>query len=67
MSACRDRAIRSSTSGPSDIKAYIDLSSVQEGEVEVPVHIEIPSGTELKKQSMTSTKITVDVYTGQRI
>ena len=49
--------------GPSDIKAYIDLSSVQEGEVEVPVHIEIPSGTELKKQSMTSTKITVDVYT----
>ena len=49
--------------GPSDIKAYIDLSSVQEGEVEVPVHIEIPGGTELKKQSMTSTKITVDVYT----
>ncbi len=49
--------------GPSDIKAYIDLSNVQEGEVEVPVHVEIPGGTELKKQSMTSTKITVDVYT----
>ncbi|MGN0947273.1 YbbR-like domain-containing protein [uncultured Megasphaera sp.] len=49
--------------GPSDIKAYIDLSNVQEGDVEVPVHVEIPSGTELKKQSMTSTKITVDVYT----
>ena len=49
--------------GPSDIKAYIDLSSVQEGEVEVPIHIEIPGGTELKKQSMTTTKITVDVYT----
>ncbi len=47
--------------GPSDIKAYIDLSNVQEGEV--PVHVEIPGGTELKKQSMTSTKITVDVYT----
>ena len=31
--------------------------------MEVPVHVEIPGGTELKKQSMTSTKITVDVYT----
>lgn len=49
--------------GPSDIKAYIDLSDVQEGSVDVPIHVEIPSGTELKKQSMTSTKITVDVYT----
>lgn len=49
--------------GPSDIKAYIDLSDVQEGNVDVPIHVEIPSGTELKKQSMTSTKITVDVYT----
>lgn len=49
--------------GSSDIKAYIDLSDVQEGTVDVPIHVEIPSGTELKKQSMTSTKITVDVYT----
>lgn len=49
--------------GPSDIKADIDLSDVQEGTVDVPIHVEIPSGTELKKQSMTSTKITVDVYT----
>lgn len=49
--------------GPSDIKAYIDLADVQEGTVDVPIHVEIPSGTELKKQSMTSTKITVDVYT----
>ena len=49
--------------GPSDIKAYIDLSDVQDGTVDVPIHVEIPSGTELKKQSMTSTKITVDVYT----
>lgn len=49
--------------GPSDIKAYIDLSDVQEGTVDVPIHVEIPSGTELKKQRMTSTKITVDVYT----
>ena len=49
--------------GPSDIKANIDLSDVQEGTVDVPIHVEIPSGTELKKQSMTSTKITVDVYT----
>ena len=49
--------------GPSDIKAYIDLSDVQEGTVDVPIHVEIPRGTELKKQSMTSTKITVDVYT----
>lgn len=49
--------------GPSDIKVYIDLSDVQEGTVDVPIHVEIPSGTELKKQSMTSTKITVDVYT----
>lgn len=49
--------------GPSDIKAYIDLSDAQEGEMSVPVHVEIPQGTELKKQSMTSADITVDVYT----
>ncbi|MCH4167349.1 MAG: CdaR family protein [Megasphaera sp.] len=49
--------------GPSDIKAYIDLSNAQEGEADVPVHLEIPSGTELKKQNMTSAHITVDVYT----
>ncbi len=49
--------------GPSDIKAYIDLSSAQEGEADLPIHVEIPSGTELKKQSMTSANITVDVYT----
>lgn len=49
--------------GPSDIKAYIDMSDAQEGDMDVPIHVEIPSGTELKKQSMTSTKITVDVYT----
>ncbi|MCI1751280.1 MAG: CdaR family protein [Megasphaera cerevisiae] len=49
--------------GPSDIRAYIDLSNAQEGEMEVPVRLEIPHGTELKKQSMTSAKITVDVYT----
>lgn len=48
--------------GPSDIKAYIDLSEVQEGDMEVPIHVEIPSGTELKKQSMATAKITVDVY-----
>ncbi len=48
--------------GPSDIKAYIDLSEVQEGDMDVPIHVEIPSGTELKKQSMATAKITVDVY-----
>lgn len=48
--------------GPADIKAYIDLSEAQEGEMDVPVHVEIPAGTELKKQSLTTTKITVDVY-----
>lgn len=49
--------------GPSDIKAYIDLSDAQEGEMSAPVHVEIPAGTELKKQSMTSADIMVDVYT----
>lgn len=49
--------------GPSDIKAYIDLSDAQEGEMSAPVRIEIPAGTELKKQSMTSANIMVDVYT----
>lgn len=48
--------------GPSDIKAYIDLADAQEGDMDVPIHVEIPSGTELKKQSMASAKITVDVY-----
>lgn len=37
--------------GPSDIKAYIDLSDVQEGTVDVPIHVEIPSGTELKNKA----------------
>lgn len=45
--------------GPSDIKAYIDLSDAQEGEMSAPVRIEIPAGTELKKQSMTSADIMV--------
>ena len=49
--------------GPSDIKAYIDLSDAQEGEMSAPVRIEITAGTELKKQSMTSADIMVDVYT----
>lgn len=48
--------------GPSDIKAYIDLADAQEGDMDVPIHVEIPSGTELKKQSMATAKITVDVY-----
>lgn len=48
--------------GPSDIKAYIDLAEAQEGDMDVPIHIDIPSGTELKKQSMATAKITVDVY-----
>lgn len=49
--------------GPSDIKAYIDLSEAQEGEMELPIHVEIPAGTELTKQSMTTASINVDVYT----
>lgn len=49
--------------GTNDVRAYIDMSNAQEGEVEVPVHVVIPNGTELIKQSMTSAKITVDVYT----
>lgn len=48
--------------GPSDIKAYIDLADAQEGDMDMPIRIEIPSGTELKKQSMATAKITVDVY-----
>lgn len=48
--------------GPSDIKAYIDLADAQEGDMDVPIRIEIPSGTELKKQNMATAKITVDVY-----
>ena len=43
--------------GPSDIKAYIDLADAQEGDMDVPIHVEIPSGTELKKQSMASAKL----------
>lgn len=49
--------------GTNDVRAYIDMSNAQEGEMEVPIHVVIPSGTELKKQSLTSAKITVDVYT----
>lgn len=48
--------------GPSDIKAYIDLSNAQEGETDVPIHVELPAGTELKKQNVTSAHIIVDVY-----
>lgn len=49
--------------GTNDVRAYIDMSNAQEGEMEVPVHVVIPNGTELIKQSMASAKITVDVYT----
>ena len=48
--------------GPSDIKAYIDLSNVQEGEVEVPVHVEIPGGTELKKHCMLAMLLTAKLF-----
>lgn len=50
---------------PTDIKASMDLSNVHEGEIDVPIHITIPAGTELKKQSIISAKITVDVYAVQ--
>lgn len=49
--------------GTNDVRAYIDMSNAQEGEMDVPVHVVIPNGTELKKQSLTTAKITVDVYT----
>lgn len=48
--------------GTNDIKAYIDMSNVREGDMNVPVRVEIPGGTELKKQSVTTANITVDVY-----
>ncbi|HAM04051.1 MULTISPECIES: CdaR family protein [unclassified Megasphaera] len=51
--------------GASDIKAYIDLSNAQEGEMEVPIHVQIPNGTELKKQAQNSAKIYIDVYAVQ--
>ena len=50
---------------PAEIKAYVDLSAAQEGTVTVPVHIEIPAGTELKKQSVNDATIIVDVYAVQ--
>lgn len=53
--------------GASDIKAYIDLANVQEGEMDVPIHVEIPNGTELQKQSQTSAKIYIDVYAVQEL
>ncbi|MCI1248792.1 MAG: CdaR family protein [Megasphaera sp.] len=48
--------------GPSDIKAYIDLSEAQEGEMDVPIHLQLPAGTELKKQDTMTAHITVDMY-----
>lgn len=51
--------------GPSDIKAYLDLSAVEEGETTVPVRLELPAGTELKKQSLSSASLYIDVYTVQ--
>lgn len=50
---------------PTDIKAYIDLSDVEEGEMTAPIHIDIPQGTELKKQSAKTAKIRIDVYAVQ--
>jgi YbbR domain-containing protein len=51
--------------GASDIKAYIDLSKAEEGETTVPIHLELPTGTELKKQSMTAANLYIDVYAVQ--
>ena len=53
--------------GASDIKAYVDLANAQEGEMEVPIQVTIPKGTELKKQTLTSAKIYVDLYAVQEI
>lgn len=47
---------------PSSIKAYVDLSAVKEGTVEAPIHVEIPGGTELKKQSQNRATVLIDVY-----
>lgn len=50
---------------PADIKAYIDMSEAQEGTMNVPVHVKIPSGTELKTQSIMEANVLVDVYAVQ--
>lgn len=51
--------------GAGDIKAYVDLSDVSEGEMNVPIHLELPSGTELKKQSVTTANVRIDIYAVQ--
>jgi YbbR domain-containing protein len=51
--------------GANDIKAYVDLTDVEEGEVNVPVHLRLPAGTELKKQSIKTADIMVDLYAVQ--
>ena len=53
--------------GDNEIKAYIDLSEVEEGEQTVPIHVDIPQGTELKKQNAKTATIRVDWYAVQEI
>ena len=53
--------------GASDLKAYVDLSNAQEGEMEVALHLQVPKGTELKKQSITTTKVYIDRYAVKEI
>lgn len=48
--------------GADDIKAYVDLADATEGEKTVPIHVQLPDGTELKKQSITTADIIVDLY-----
>ncbi|EGS35658.1 MULTISPECIES: YbbR-like domain-containing protein [Megasphaera] len=52
---------------PSMIKAYVDLGEVKEGVSEVPIHVEIPAGTELKKQGTVRASIRVDLYAVKEI
>ena len=51
--------------GDNDIKATVDLSEVSEGTANVPVHVEIPAGTELKKQSVKNVDVQIDRYAVQ--
>lgn len=52
---------------PSSFKAYVDLADVKEGEMKIPIHLEIPTGTELVSQDMKQANVRIDVYAVKEI
>ncbi len=52
---------------PTAFRAYVDLADAKEGEMKLPVHLEVPAGTELVSQDIRQATVLIDVYSVKEI